>query len=235
MFVKFLYKVFRLLLFKIHVHGAKRVRGREPFVLVSNHAGSFGPISIITSFPYKLYPWVDHEVTDPRTAAKRIQAEFLEAELHLKAPLSVYLGKVIGRVCVALMKGIDAIPVYGHSKAISLTVDRSLRLLGEGKNILVFPENPRKPVNEAFCDFYTGFLHLAKKYFQQTRKALSFFPVAVNRKKRSIVIGEPLQYDTDAPFPVEKARLKKELERRIYTMYCSLEDVGELKTASGGK
>ena len=234
MLIRFLYKVFHFLLLNIEIHGARRIRKDEPAVFVSNHAGTFGPLSIVTAFSSQLYTWVDHEVTEKDTVEKRIKAEFLEAELHLKGPFSSLLSRIIGRVCVALMRALNVIPVYSRSKAIKSTVDRSLKLLGEGKNILVFPEDSRSPLNEILCSFQTGFLHLARRYFQQTKKALSFIPVAVHRRLRKIAVGEPIRYRSDNPFPVEKIRLKKELEFRVYTLYRSLESES-LEKASGDK
>jgi 1-acyl-sn-glycerol-3-phosphate acyltransferase len=235
MLTKFLYKVCHFLLLNIKIRGAKQIRKGEPAVLVSNHAGTFGPLSIVTAFPSRLYTWVDHEVTEKDTVAKRIKAEFLEAELHLRGPFSTFLSRVIGWICVALMKAINVIPVYDRSKAIKSTVDKSVKLLGEGKNILVFPEDSRSPLNEILCSFQTGFLHLARSYFQQTKKALSFIPVAVHRRLRKIAVGEPVQYRADKPFPAEKIRLKKELEFRVYTLYRSLESESRMEKASGDK
>lgn len=247
MIAKVIYKISRYLLFRIRVRGrtnipsgfrrvpVKGTDGRDPMIVVSNHAGTFGPISLITSFPSKIYPWVNHEVTDLRTVARRVQAEFLEAELHLKPPLSSYLGRVIGRVCVALMKGIHAIPVYDRSKRIKSTVEQTLRLLEQGKNILVFPENSLKPINDALCEFCTGFLHVAKLYFEKTKRAVSFLPVAVNRKVKSILIGKPIRFDATVPFPEEKTRLKELLELTVYSLYRTLEDGEELSHASGGQ
>ena len=103
----------------------QNLRAGEPVILVANHAGAFGPVSVITSMPVEMHPWVAHEVTDLRTVAPRIQAEFCEQELHLKPPLSVFLATVIGAVCVALMKDIGAIPVYQKSKRITATVMRA--------------------------------------------------------------------------------------------------------------
>jgi 1-acyl-sn-glycerol-3-phosphate acyltransferase len=227
------YKIFRHILFKIHLRGRDNITRRGPLILVSNHAGSFGPISVITSFPSKLYPWVDHETTDPRSAGKKVQVEFLEAELHLKPPLSEYLGRVIGRICAALMRDIEAIPVYDKSRRIWSTVDESLKLLQQGKNILVFPEDSLKPKNEVLCDFSTGFMHLAKYYFEKTRRAISFLPIAVNRKVKGIGVGKPIQFNERTPFQDEKARLKRELESSIFTLYRSLENDGDAQKVSG--
>ena len=83
------YKVLRRLFFNAHLRGLENLGGAGPFIFVSNHAGAFGPVSVITSMPFDIYPWVAHEVTDLRTAAPRIQAEFVEPELRLRPPLSV--------------------------------------------------------------------------------------------------------------------------------------------------
>jgi 1-acyl-sn-glycerol-3-phosphate acyltransferase len=212
------YKVLRRLFFNAHLRGLENIRPEEPVILVANHAGAFGPVSVITSMPMAVYPWVACEVTDVKTAASRIQAEFLEQELRLKPPLSVYLGKLIGRVCVALMKDIGAIPVYQKSKMIRSTVMRSLSLLEQGKSILVFAEDSTRKINDELCEFCTGFIHIARLYFQATKKAVQFLPVAVNRKAGRILVGAPFRFDGTIPFAREKQRLKCELESSVYSL-----------------
>lgn len=224
MVARYFYKVVRLLFFNSRLRGIENLHGDEPVIMVANHVGSFGPVSVITALPIRAYPWVAHEVTDVRTAAPRIQTEFLERELRLRPPLSTYLSKVVGRICVALMKDIGAIPVYRKSKGIRRTMLCSVRLLEEGKNILVFAENSAKRLNDIMCEFSTGFMHVAKLYYEKTRKAIQFLPVAVNHSVRGIRIGTPIRFDASLPFPRERERLKNELERTIYTLYCELEN-----------
>ncbi|HTP60342.1 MAG TPA: hypothetical protein VMM82_15575 [Spirochaetia bacterium] len=191
--------------------------------MVSNHVGSFGPVSLITSMPVRMYPWVAHEVTDLKTVASRIQQEFLEQELHLRPPLSVWLGKVVGRICVAIMKDIGAIPVYQKSKRIAFTVMESLSLLEQGKSLLVFAEDSTRKINDTMCEFCTGFIHVARLYYQRTRKAIQFLPVAVNRRIGAIQIGMPIRFDGQKPFSLEKKRLKAELEQTVYSLYEQLD------------
>jgi 1-acyl-sn-glycerol-3-phosphate acyltransferase len=217
------YKVLRRLFFNAHLRGLRNLRGAEPFILVSNHAGAFGPVSVITSVPVEIYPWVAHEVTDPQTAAPRIQAEFVERELKLKPPLSRVLARLIARVCVALMKDIGAIPVYQESRRITATVRQSLALLQQGRNLLVFAEDSTRKINEVLCEFSTGFIHVARLYYQATKKAVQFLPVAVNRHVRRILVGAPIRFDGTIPFAREKQRLKAELECSVYTLYRELE------------
>jgi 1-acyl-sn-glycerol-3-phosphate acyltransferase len=218
------FKLFRFLLLRVRLRGACNLRSRGPLILVANHEGSFGPLSLLTSLPLELYPWVVDETTDARTAARRIQAEFLEAELHLRPPLSAWLARAIARIAAALMRDINAVPVHQKSRRVRETVARSLEILERGGNILVFPEDPVRRLNGVLNDFCTGFLHLARLYYVRTSKAVLFLPVAVNRKVRSILVGQPVRFDASAPFIVEKARLKKELEHRVEELYRSLED-----------
>ena len=224
MVARYFYKCIRFLFFKSRLRGTGNLQAGEQVIMVANHVGSFGPVSVITSMPMRMYPWVAHEVTDLKTVAKRIQDEFFEQELHLKPPLSTYLARVVGRICVALMRDIGAIPVYQKSKRIKSTVQLSLNLLEQGKNILVFAEDSTKKINEALCEFCTGFIHVAKLYYEKTKRAIQFLPVAVNRKVGGILIGKPIRYDVTKPFPLEKQRLKAELESTIYTLYYALEN-----------
>jgi hypothetical protein len=217
------YKVLRRLFFNARLRGLKNLSIDEPVILVANHAGAFGPVSVITSMPVEMYPWVAHEVTELATAAPRIQAEFCEHELHLKPPLSAFLGRLIGSVCVALMKDIGAIPVYQKSKAIRSTVMRSLSLLQQGKSILVFAEDSSRKINDVLGEFCTGFIHVARLYYQATMKAVQFLPVAVHRKAGRILVGTPIRFDATIPFAREKQRIRLELENSVYSLYRELD------------
>jgi 1-acyl-sn-glycerol-3-phosphate acyltransferase len=219
---RYFYYILRRLFFNAHLRGLENLDSDEPVILVANHVGAFGPVSVITSLPIEIYPWVAHEVTDMKTAAPRIQAEFLEQELRLRPPLSVYLGKVIGRVCVGLMKDIGAIPVYQKSKKITSTVMRSLSLLQQGKNILVFAEDSTRKINDVLCEFCTGFIHVARLYYRTTKKAVQFIPVAVNRRIGRILVGTPIRFNGTIPFAREKQRLKEELESAVYSLYQAM-------------
>jgi 1-acyl-sn-glycerol-3-phosphate acyltransferase len=223
MVARVFYRVIRRLFFNARLRGARNLQGDEPVIMVANHVGSFGPVSVITSVPVKMFPWVAHEVTDLAMVSARIQAEFIEHELHLRPPLSTWLGRVVGRICVALMRDIGAIPVFPRSRRIRATMEASVRLLEQGGNILVFAEDSTRKLNDVLCEFCTGFAHLARAYYEKTRKAVQFLPVAVNRRVRAILVGTPIRFDGTAPFPQEKQRLKTELESRILHLYRELE------------
>jgi 1-acyl-sn-glycerol-3-phosphate acyltransferase len=227
MIVRILCKLFQRLILKLRIRGwgnaFRHLRSGEPLIFVSNHIGTYGPVSILSALPLKVYPWVAHEVMELRKAALRLQEDFTELELKLRPPASVWLARLLGRICVALMRDLQAIPVYNASRRIRLTLERSLDLLLRGRNILVFPENKERPINEVLGDFSTGFISMARLYYEKTRKAICFLPVAVNQKVKGIRIGRPIRFDAGLPFLQEKRRLKRELENSIYRMYYSLE------------
>ena len=227
-FVQILCKLIKQVFLNLRIHGwgnaVRSLTAGEPLIFVSNHIGSYGPLSIVSTLPLKLYPWVAHEVMELKKVAGRLQADFTELELKLRPPLSVWLARVIGRICVFIMKDIQAIPVYAASRRIRGTLERSLELLLKGKNIVVFPENKERPINEVLGDFSTGFLAMARLYYERTRKAISFLPVAVNEKVKGIKLGRPIRFDERLPFLQEKRRLKQELEASIYSLYYSLEE-----------
>jgi hypothetical protein len=192
-------------------------------ILVSNHVGAFGPVSVMTSLVGRMHPWVTFQVTEVGSAAERIRREFTEGELHLKPPLSRWISRILGRICVALMRDVGAIPVYDHSRRIRDTLEQTIHLLERGRSILIFPEDAGSPANDVLCDFCTGFIHVARAYTQRTRKAIAFLPVAVHRGRRAVRIGAPIAFDSHAPFAIEKQRVKREIESTIYRLYNDLE------------
>jgi hypothetical protein len=226
--IHILCRVIKQVLLQMRLRGwgqvARLLARGEPLILVSNHIGSYGPLSVISSLPAKLYPWVAHEVTELKKVVRHLQVEFTELELKLRPPLSIWLARLIGRICVAIMRSIEAIPVYDRSRRIRTTIQRSLELLLRGKTILVFPENKECPINEVLGDFNTGFLAMARLYYQKTQKLIRFLPVAVNEKVKVIKIGRPIRFDVRLPFLQEKLRLKRKLQEAIYSLYYSLED-----------
>jgi 1-acyl-sn-glycerol-3-phosphate acyltransferase len=212
----------RFLILKIHVSGRRHLEN-GPIILVSNHSGSFGPLSIISSFPFILYPWIDHEIADQSTVSKKIKEEFLEGELHLKPPFSTYFARWIGRICIVLMKNINAIPVYDKSRKIMVTLDKSIDLLKLGKKVLIFGESAKPSENEDFHELATGFIALAKGYYDATGKSVSILPIAVNSKVGGVSIGHSMTFDPNLSYSEEKIRLKNSVETEIRKLYHSME------------
>jgi hypothetical protein len=193
-----------------------------PAVFVSNHLGSYAPVAVLSAFPVRLYPWVEHQTTDWKLCPDYLRLNFVEPELHLKQPLSCLVAWLIAKPCVMLMKVIKAIPVYEKSMKLTTTWKRSLELLKQKKLLIVFQENEAIPFNEVINDFDQGFIGLAPLYFQKTGRVLRFFPVAVHKASRAIKIGLPVSFNPQKNITSERERIKTALQNSITNMCFSL-------------
>jgi 1-acyl-sn-glycerol-3-phosphate acyltransferase len=201
-----------------------------PVIFIANHEQSFGPVAAMASLPKPLLPWVAHQITDRRLCPPYLEDDFVRPEVRLLPPLSTILARIIGRICVRIMHDIAAIPVYRQSRRIAETILQSVRRLEQGKRLLIFPEMPNQRWNDILCEFDTGFVAVAKTFFERTRTAVCFIPVAVNRRMRSLRLGAPVIFDPTLTYHVERTRIREELKRRICALYLEMEDAAGTPT-----
>jgi len=217
-------KLLKVFYVNARIQGIQRALRDTNAVLVANHLGSFGPIALMSSLIHRLYPWVVHEVTSLQECAAYIQRDFVEKELKLRSFAGREVSRLIGRVCVHLMAYLQAIPVYGKSREIARTFAISLACLESRKPLLIFPENDESKQQPGLCRLNTGFIRLARWLYDSSRRVLTFYPVAVNRKVRAIRVGEPVRFNPDTPYREERRRIQEHLERSIAGMYRQLEE-----------
>jgi 1-acyl-sn-glycerol-3-phosphate acyltransferase len=209
---------------KAHIEGVHKLLRSTNSVVVANHLGSFGPLALMSSLTHKLYPWVVQEVTNLRDCAAYIRRDFVEKELKLRSYAGRELSRILGRICVQLMSYLKAIPVYRRSREIYRTFEISLTYLKSKRALLVFPENDESKKRDELCILNTGFIRMAQWLYQTTRRVLTFYPVAINKKVRGIRVGNPIRFNPKAPFGEERVRIKAYLERSISGMYRAMEE-----------
>jgi 1-acyl-sn-glycerol-3-phosphate acyltransferase len=219
-------RVVRAFLLRTRIYGLRNVPERGPAILVGNHEGAYGPVALLTGIAPPLRPWVVRHITERSSAAEYIRADFVEKELRLKGPVAAALSAAIGRICVALMKGIGAIPVYRNSRFLGRTIGLSLEALERGEVVAIFPEIQGSEEGRPFGRFDTGFARLAKLFFERTGRSVDIIPVAVNKARRSIGVGPPLRLNPEAPYLEERERLRIRVEDRILALYRGFEDAG---------
>jgi 1-acyl-sn-glycerol-3-phosphate acyltransferase len=189
-----------------------------PSILVANHQGSYGPIALMLFLPFSAYPWVTHEIVDRKHVANYIEYDFVRKELFLAPPLSTWLARLIGWVCVGLMQSLQAIAVYRGSRRIKATIEESCRYLKEGRWLLVFPEIADESYNE-FCDrFDTGFVAIARRYFEVHGRCVRFYPVAVDRTRELVRVAPAIRYQPGNGYRRERERIVSELQNTICDM-----------------
>lgn len=192
-------------------------------VFVSNHADALGPIAIVASLPVRVYPWVISDMLEWDKAAEYLRADFVEPQLHVPAGLSMGIARLISQASVRLLRRMECIPVW-HNDLLADTYRISVDYLAQGRNLLVFPEDPSQPLDELFQmrPFQKGFARLGEFYYERTRKILRFYPLAVHAAARKIKAGAPISFNPFNNAVNERLRIKNILESIVHDLYLAL-------------
>jgi hypothetical protein len=194
-----------------------------PSVFVSNHLGAVGPIAVISSLPVRVYPWVISEMMDRDQTAAYLNQDFVEPQLHLKPPVSLWVAKGISKISLRLLTSAGCVPVW-QGTHLYKTYEQSVDLLVAGKSLLIFPEDPSKDVDPQYrmTPFKKGFARLGEMYYERTHQALRFYPLAVHLDTYRVKVGQPIAYNSKNPAANERLRIKNVLEASIREMYLNM-------------
>jgi len=183
--------------FRYHVVGLEHVQGDGPAIYVANHLGSLGPIQMVLSLPLRFFPWIIADMLDPRRAPRYLYDDFVQPSLHISGKIGMAVSHLICQISVPLLRALGSIPVEKERGVFDLSFQRSMDLLHQGKNILIFPEDNAGPYDPetGMRPFSCGFTWLCYRYQQTTGRPLPVYPVAVNHKAMMIAIGPPICYN----------------------------------------
>lgn len=196
-------KILALLLKPFFYHrviGRRRVQLHDgPVIFVANHREIYGPIVTNLYLPFSFRPWIDaHMLERESIIAHMSRNTFARVK---PAWLARGFMKLVRPILVWLLNSLEPIPVHrGASRELLRTMSRSVTALLEQDNLLIFPEDPSKSPDGRYAavgisPFSTGFVHVAKYYFRQSGKAVTFYPVFAHSRKRTITIGNGVAYD----------------------------------------
>lgn len=225
-FYDFVYKAVRAY-FVRSMQIPRIIRSASPLIFIANHEQSYGPVTAMASLPKPVIPWVTHQITDKYLCPAYIEDDFVKPEVRVNPPISTLIARIIGRICVGIMHDLRAIPVYKQSKRIAETIRASVRYLEQGRRLLIFPEIANLPFNDIICEFDTGFVAIARALFEKTRKVAAFLPVAINRRIKSVRLGNPVEFNPFTPYHDERTRIRETLMESICEMYLEMEGVSE--------
>ena len=194
-----------------------------PAVFICNHGEEIGPICGMTFIPTYLNPWVHAEMCRKDLAYARMWRFTFGPRFHENSRFGKFLTRVIASVVTYLIGGVEPLEVHRDNprKIMKLFMDTK-DCLASGGNVLIFPEDPGKSDNNGYYqqgsvgDMFAGFAQIGKIYAAETGMNLHFFPVFINKKRRTLHIGKPIAYDSKAADArEEKMRIVKELQERM--------------------
>jgi len=174
----------------------------EPSIFISNHSKAFGPIAVSRDFPYKFRPWVEQKVLFYKSCPKYAYECFFPPKGKIKIfnKMGCFFASLL---LVPLLRGQEGIPVY-RDRRIKTTFQKTMEtLIDDKRHIIIFPECPDK-YSEYIHQLNSGFVQIAKIYYERTGKCIKFYPCYIPPGLKSFEVGEPIQYDPNIPMKEQK-------------------------------
>jgi hypothetical protein len=204
--------------------GTENIIDRGPAIYTCNHLASEGPMAAILSLPIRFYTWTIAEMMDFQRASQYLFDDFVHPVWHLDGRFGHSVSFLVSRITVVLLTGLGSISVDRSRGGFSEPFRRSLDLLKVGKNLLIFPEDSKAPLDPKvqMRPFLVGYTWLCHLYFKETGQHLPVYPLAVYPKKRVVCVGKP-QYFVSEGDPRQQIRVfGRQVECEVQLLYQSL-------------
>lgn len=189
---------------KMEVVGLEKLP-KDHVVIVGNHTQMNGPIAGELFMPDNCYIWCAGEMMNKKEVPEYAFRDFWSQKPKWTHPLYKILAHIITPVAVCIFNNARTIPVY-HDMRIMTTFKKSLKMLQQGANMLIFPEKDEKH-NNILYKFQENFVDVAKLYYKKSGVALSFVPMYIAPKLRKMYIGEGTVFNPENNIEDERTRI----------------------------
>lgn len=216
-----------------------------PSVFVCNHGIIYGPVAAVIYLPTYFRPWIDRKMVDRDMAAQEMYGRFIYRIPLLSERAKRSVARGLARPVTWALNSFDPIPVEKNNlRNVMSTFDDTVRVLGEGDNVLIFPERPRRVrrgdkmtvehLTDSVGTLFTGFASIGRLYYDKTGQCLRFYPIYASRRNHTFRIGEPVVFDPENDAHEEKRRIASLLYERMAAL-CEGGDADGRKSASAGR
>ena len=189
---------------KMRVVGAENLPD-EPCIVVGNHAKTNGPISAELYFPVERYTWCNGEMMHLREVPDYTYQDFWSHKPKSIRWLYRVTSYLIAPLSVCIFNNANCIGVY-HDLHIMGTFKETVEKLQGGASVVIFPEHD-VPRNHIVCEFQDRFIDVARMYYKETGKEISFVPLYIAPRLHSLHLGKPVRFDASAPLKQERVRI----------------------------
>ncbi len=193
---------------------------KEPCVIVGNHSQIYGPIAAELYVPGRREIWCAGQMMQWDEVADYAFTDFWSFKPRWTHWFFRLLGRLITPLSVCVFNNAHTIPVYHDTRLIS-TYRSSIEKLRAGSNIVIFPEKNERRNNILYA-FQDKFVDLARFYYKKTGTVLSFVPLYIAPRRKTLYFGEPIRFDPTVPIAQERQRICAALSDGIVELACSL-------------
>lgn len=204
---------------KVNIVGSENMPS-EPCVVAGNHAQMHGPIACQLYFPGNRAIWCAGEMMEFKQVPDYAYTDFWSKKPTYIRWFYRILSYVIAPVSVCVFNNASTIPVYRGAKIIQ-TFRQTENHLEQGSNVVIFPEEDVKH-NHIVYEFQRGFVDVARQYYKKTGRELSFVPMYLAPKLKTMYLGKPVHFDPHRPIHEERERICVYLMEQITDMAVRL-------------
>lgn len=209
----------RLVYRKMEIVGMEHLPD-EPALIVANHCQLHGPISCELYFPEDRYTWCIGEMMHLKEVPAYAYKDFWSGKPKCCRWFYKLLSYLIAPLSVYVFNNASTIAVY-HDARLVHTFKETVSRLQEGANVVVFPEHYEKYSN-IVNDFQVNFVNIARLYYKQTGKELSFVPMYIAPNLKKMYLGKPIQFCAAKPMDEQRRQICDYLMNEITKIGCSL-------------
>ncbi|MBQ7959903.1 MAG: hypothetical protein IJ285_01660 [Clostridia bacterium] len=174
-------------------------------VIVGNHTQMNGPIVCELYFSEDCFTWCAGQMMNVREVPSYAFADFWSEKPLRSRWFYKILSYLIAPLSAVVFNNARTIPVY-HDSRILTTFKTTVGKLKNGKRVVIFPEYA-KEYNNIICDFHDRFIDVAKPYYRQTGKELSFVPMYIAPNLKKVILGKPVKFCAENPIEEERRRI----------------------------
>ena len=191
----------------------------EPVVFVCNHERAAGPLEMAANFPLRESSpiWIYAAPLSRETTPEYVRQDHWWKEDGRLAPLwNRVIPPVVSWILPPILRSAPHVAVY-HDARAATTMKESLRLLQEGKNLVIFPEIPTGFGEHDTEKINEGWLMILPMYEKRTGKSLKIRPVRLDLKGKRMIVKAPFGMDPAVPLKEQIPELTRKVLDGIFT------------------
>ncbi len=215
--------------FSYDVIGLENIQTPGPAIFLPNHLGPTGPIETVLSIPIRFYPWTIAEMSDPERAPCYLYDDFVHPVLHLGGRFGLSFATFLTKISIPMFRSIGVVPIDRFGGFTADGFRHSLKLLHEGKNLLIFAENSIAEMDPATLirPFMPGFAALCSLYQIESGYPLPVYPVAVHSGAQTVTVGKAEYFHLHGKHHQAVEDFARSMEGRVKEQYLELKRSAE--------
>lgn len=203
-----LFKVIKMLVRLFY--GTMKIEGIENLpkdnaIIVGNHTQLNGPICGELFMPDNCYIWCAGQMMELKEVPEYAFTDFWLQKPKWTHPFYRLLSYIIAPISVCIFNNARTIAVHRDMRIMS-TFKESIKMLKNSCNILIFPEKDEKH-NNILYTFQENFVDVAKLYHKKTGVELTFVPMYIAPKLKTMYIGKGICYNSENRNEEERKRI----------------------------